>query len=1250
MYAMILFKNGIPLSIVAQGVVLGALYSLTAMGMVLIYRTMKIVNFAQAAIGGLAGSVALLATSGWGLNYFVAILIGIVVSIVTGFLVEITVIRRLVDSPRLIITVATIGILEILGAAEVGLPHLASNINITKQLTTPFNININLKPIPFSGNDIVALVGVIVVLLVLTLFMQKSKWGLSMRAVGSSNERALLLGISVKKVLLITWILAALLSGVSSILTAPIVTPSLGTAASPVDLLIPLAAFTLAGFESFSLTLVWSVVIGVFQQVVFWSYPNSSTIDVGLFVLILLGLLFRRRGDMRQDDPQLASFAAIRAIHSLPSHLQEMKKVKILKYASLFICLLLSVVVPIFMSTSQQVLMTYVAIFVLVAISLVTLSGWAGQISFGQFGLVGIGAAACSTFLIRLHVDLIISLLLAGLFGGLVAIIIGIPALRLAGLNLAAATFAFSVPVSTWLLSNAQFPYINPSFVPRPFLFNHINLAGSLAFYEFCLVTVVIVMVGAYNFSKTRSGRVLLAVRDNSLTAGAYGISPYKTKLMAFGLSGALAGIAGGLYVLALGGVGFAGIDPNQSIVAFTMVVVGGLGSLTGAIAGALYVELVQYFLPGGFELLASGAGLLLLLLIIPEGIGGIIYKLRDLFIYNVLKLDRQDSKSFIAQNLESNSDDIDKVNSSEAAGDLSNKELTSGKTYEASMRFTALENTELQETSVNLLGEKEDTSDFVLFTDKISCDYDKNRILYDVSFGIEKGEVLAFLGTNGSGKSTTLKAIAGLIKLENGDIFYNNKSILKLSVVERVRQGIVTVFGGHGIFSDLTVKENLVLPLRFKNSSGSDSAVNYSIENVLRMFPRLQERLNFKAGVLSGGEQQMLAIAQSLLLNPKVLLIDELLLGISPAFATELIVIIESIAKQGVAIVVVEQSISAAAKLSRKAIFLERGKIRFSGPTPSLADQPKLLRSVFLKAATGAEGKERQVRTQALEELSEDSSVLSFSAIKAINLSKHYQGIHAIENVSLAVSPGDILGIIGPNGAGKTTLLHCLSGIIKPSSGSVLMSVANKDKVENNTVLQSVVKDVTKLSPSSRAKMGLGTIFQNAPLFSTMTVMETVQVACEKSVEVKDPLLSLFPVPSVKQSESHIKEIANNVISITGLNGFKDKFIFELSTGTRRIVEIACILAHKPRVLLLDEPSSGIAQRETAALADVLDGIRAEYNTTFIIIEHDIPLISKLADRLMCLALGKAVIQGTPSEVLAHPDVAESYLSSVTG
>lgn len=234
-----------------------------------------------------------------------------------------------------------------------------------------------------------------------------------------------------------------------------------------------------------------------------------------------------------------------------------------------------------------------------------------------------------------------------------------------------------------------------------------------------------------------------------------------------------------------------------------------------------------------------------------------------------------------------------------------------------------------------------------------ITASYGSLRVLFGVDLEVRAGEIVALLGTNGAGKSTTLNAISGIIEPDGGNVWFEGQPITGESPERTVARGIVQVPGGRGVFPGLSVADNLKMGSFLIRRDRALTAGR--LDEVLELFPRLGERRHQRAGSLSGGERQMLTLAQSFLLRPKLLLIDELSLGLAPSVVCELLQAVREVNASGVAIVLVEQSVNVALTLAHRAYFMEKGEVRFSGPTAELLDRSDLLRSVFLEGATAA-------------------------------------------------------------------------------------------------------------------------------------------------------------------------------------------------------------------------------------------------------------------------------------------------------
>ncbi len=240
------------------------------------------------------------------------------------------------------------------------------------------------------------------------------------------------------------------------------------------------------------------------------------------------------------------------------------------------------------------------------------------------------------------------------------------------------------------------------------------------------------------------------------------------------------------------------------------------------------------------------------------------------------------------------------------------------------------------------------------------------------------------------------------------------------------------------------------------------------------------------------------------------------------------------------------------------------------------------------------------------------------------------FGGVRAVDVDHMAIRRGRIVGLIGQNGAGKTTLFDVISGFVTQRRGSVVLDG---------------VHELTGLSPVRRAHLGLGRSFQAATLFESLTVAESLMVAFHTRLESSGPLSSALQLPWARREERAMRARVDELVDLMGLGAFHDKFISELSTGTRRIVDLAGVLAVQPSVLLLDEPSSGIAQREVEQLGALLHEVRTALDCTMVVVEHDIPLVRALCDELYAMETGRVIAHGTCEEVLSDDKVVESYL-----
>lgn len=497
--------------------------------------------------------------------------------------------------------------------------------------------------------------------------------------------------------------------------------------------------------------------------------------------------------------------------------------------------------------------------------------------------------------------------------------------------------------------------------------------------------------------------------------------------------------------------------------------------------------------------------------------------------------------------------------------------------------------------------------------------------VLFDIDLEVAEGEILALLGTNGAGKSTLLRAISGVTEADYGAVVLDGRDITHAPPNEVAALGVAQVPGGSGTFASLSVGENLRAAGWLVRRDRAELSAR--IDEILEVFPALADRLDEPAANLSGGQQQMLALGMSLLSRPRLLLIDELSMGLAPVIVGQLAEMVRRVAKEGTTVVLVEQSVNVALTMASTAVFMERGRIRYMGPAAELLERPDLLRSVFLAETDRPGGTDRPDDTADTAVAARGGGV--DPALELVGVTRRFGGLAAVSDVSFTVDAGEIVGLIGQNGAGKTTLLDLICGHQPLDGGRILMGG----------------HDVSAMAPHRRARSGLGRTFQGGRLYPGLTVAESVAVALEQSVVVRDMVNPALALPAAYDSEAAVRRRVDELLDLFGLVRFGGSFTAELSTGTRRIVEFACAVAHQPRLLLLDEPASGVAQREVEQLGDLLVRIRDELGCAMVVIEHDMPLASAVSDRMVALEAGEVISQGRPHEVLSDPRVVASYL-----
>lgn len=618
----------VPSGVVLNGVLVGGRIALIAVGIALVYRANRIINFAQGDLGALPATLTVLLVVTWSWNWWVGLVAGLVVAAALGFTVETLIVRRFFTAPRLVLTVATIGLAQVLTAGALLLPVAFGDVEYATRLAPPFEARFELGGTIFNANDLITLIVVPLVLVALALFLRRSTFGIAIVGAAERADRASSLGIPVRRLHTLVWVVASLLAFVAMFLRAGTVGLPVGQVLAPTFLVQALAAAVFGRFARFPTIVAAALGLGIVDHAMTFSYGRPPYNDALLFGIVLAGLLLVGRERNGRVDAGASTWQAIREVRTTPPELTRLPEVRAARALLPALVAVFVLTLPLWLATSQLHLATIIVLFGVVAASLVVLTGWTGQVSLGHMAFVGVGAAVGGTLTER-GWDLALAGLVAGAVGAVAAVVVGYPALRRRGLTLAVTTLAFALLTSSYLLDQDLFDWLPGLRIDSASVLG-IPVDNEARLFYVALVVLALALIMVTGLRASRTGRVLVALRENEQAASAYGINATRTTLAAFAVSGFLAAVAGTLFVHQQGGLSVDPYLPQRSLELFSMVVIGGLGSLPGALLGATYVHGANFFLPVEWQFLASGTGLLLILLLFPSGLGGILADLRD--------------------------------------------------------------------------------------------------------------------------------------------------------------------------------------------------------------------------------------------------------------------------------------------------------------------------------------------------------------------------------------------------------------------------------------------------------------------------------------------------------------------------------------------------------------------------------------------------------------------------------------------
>lgn len=661
-------SDSLPWGIVSFGVIDGAGILLHTIGIILVYRTGRFINFAQIQIGLIGASLFTGLVQGQlllrsvnpmcgdcigsepskavlGANFVVSAAMGLAAAVLVSLVCYYLVVQRFAHQPRLVLAIATIFVAQTLIALQRKMGDWLTTadqrelerVNPYAASPPPWDVKISIDPVELHLDAVLTIAVGVLAIAGVAGYLRLTATGRAVRAAADNPPRARTLGINTSGVTARIWVIVGLLSGAAGILSA-MGSGSAGAADSDVvvisvrTLVMVLAVAVVARFGSLLMAGLAAVVFGIVEEAAIWAKSSSAPLDAG-FVLIIGGLLLLQRYRAgRADSDETGGWQAVREVRPIPPELKEIPVVRAWTRFGGFLAAAVLIGLPWVLSPSKTNIASIHILYVIIGVSLLLLTGWAGQVSLGQFGFAALGAWVTATS----ELPLIAAIVVAGAAGAVAALIVGLPALKLRGLNLAITTLAFAVSATTLFITADYLGTHLPTTMPSASLFG-IDVSGQRPFYYLCLVLTAIAVAAVIGLRRSRTGRVLIATRDNEATAQTYGVNLLRTRLTAFAFAGFLAAAAGSVLAYGFGSVTPGAFTPEMSLTLFAFAVIGGLGGVFGPIIGMTYLAVLT--LLGANELVqALGTGLVGLIVLagLPGGLAQGLYDVRDAMLRRV--------------------------------------------------------------------------------------------------------------------------------------------------------------------------------------------------------------------------------------------------------------------------------------------------------------------------------------------------------------------------------------------------------------------------------------------------------------------------------------------------------------------------------------------------------------------------------------------------------------------------------------
>ena len=927
-------------SSIVIGLLNGLSIGLLAAGLVLVYKANRFLNLAHAQLGTVPTLLMAKWTLDSGWNWWAVFPVAIAIGVASGALVERLLIRplRKIGATPVRLLLMSVAISQLL-LAFTFIPDLGPNRSQSQGFPQPFDSSIEVGGVVLSGMSVLTAILVPLLIAGLAAFLRYSFMGKAIRAAANNPDAARLSGISVARASAVTWAIAGGLSAVSAVLQAP-TQPSFNVATlGPYLLMLTLGAAAFGAFVSLPWALAGGVVLGLLQQIVSSETSNAANGEVAVFLAVLaivfvrgkaIGRVFSLSGGVTDDQP--------------PTRVPEvLRNSPLVRYQRVWLAaagVLVAVIVPTlpyFNTTGRRFLLMLVLLYALLGIALTMLIGWAGQVSLGHFALVGLGAYLTARW--AENWSLVAMIAVVGVAGAGIMVLTGLPALRVGGLALAVTSMGFAVICADWLYRQdwigaaGQFVTI-PTAKLGPGLG---EIPSQMTLYYLILLTLVLGGAGAVALRRWGAARAAIAVRDNERAASALGIQPATVKLSILAVSGFYAAVVGVLWGQAWRAASPVQFTSDFSIAIVAIPVIGGLGSLSGAVVAAVILYSSTFFIGPhvtglfgdfgnniGFQLFLAGLGQVAVLLQFPRGIAGLAQIVWGRFLRR----------------------------RAEVAADWMPLELdTEPEPAPEPATLTPAVTPELVEL----------TDDRVpaLVARGVSVRFGGVVALDGPDIVVWPGEIVGLIGPNGAGKSTLMHAISGALTPDAGSVRIFDREVGDLPPDFRAGYGMARTFQDCRLFPGLTVIEAIQVAMDYRDKVGILSALTaapwaQATEVVKR---RQAEAIAERFGLtpwadnltseLSTGTRRICDLAIQVAAGPKLLLLDEPTAGVVQRDAEAFTPLLRRIRDElDCAVLIVEHDMPLLMGLCDRVYAMETGRVIAEGTPQQIRENPAVIAS----------------------------------------------------------------------------------------------------------------------------------------------------------------------------------------------------------------------------------------------------------------------------------------------------------------